>query len=45
MPAPPDASAGRIEKMFVKTWKGRSYDLGKMGMKDLVPAYLSFYAI
>ncbi len=31
--------------MFVKTWKGRSYDLGKMGMKDLVPAYLSFYAI
>ncbi|MFV0301473.1 MAG: sterol desaturase family protein [Paracoccus sp. (in: a-proteobacteria)] len=31
--------------MFVKTWSGRSYDLGKMTMRDLVPAYLSFYAI
>ncbi len=31
--------------MFVKTWQGRSYDLGKMTMPDLVKAYCSFYAI
>ncbi len=31
--------------MFVKTWKGRSFDLGKMTMSELVRAYASFYAI
>lgn len=31
--------------MFVATWKGRSFDLGKMTMGDLVKAYCTFYAI
>lgn len=31
--------------MLVKTWKGRSFDLGKMTMRELVKAYVSFYAI
>jgi len=31
--------------MFSATWKGRSFDLGKMTMNDLVKAYFTYYAI
>ena len=31
--------------MFITTWKGRSFDLGKMTMRDLIKAYFTFYAI
>jgi len=31
--------------MKAPTWKGRSFDLGKMSMNDLIKAYFTFYAI
>ena len=31
--------------MFVSTWKGRSFDLGKMTLRDLIKAYATYYAI
>ena len=31
--------------MIFATWKGRSFDLGKMTMNDLVKAYFTYYAI
>ena len=31
--------------MFVSTWKGRSFDLGKMTFRDLIKAYATYYAI
>ncbi|MDC0116039.1 sterol desaturase family protein [Octadecabacter sp.] len=31
--------------MFSATWKGRSFDLGKMNLNDLVKAYFTYYAI
>ena len=31
--------------MIFATWKGRSFDLGKMTLNDLVKAYFTYYAI
>jgi len=31
--------------MFAATWQGRSFDLGKMTLRDLIKAYVTFYAI
>lgn len=31
--------------MLFSTWKGRSFDLGKMTLRDLIKAYTTYYAI
>ncbi len=31
--------------MFMKTWKGRSFDLGRMSLRELTVAYFTYYAI
>ncbi|MEM7488885.1 MAG: sterol desaturase family protein [Pseudomonadota bacterium] len=31
--------------MFMKTWKGRSFDLGRMTLRELTAAYFTYYAI
>ncbi|MEM7644948.1 MAG: sterol desaturase family protein [Pseudomonadota bacterium] len=31
--------------MFMNTWKGRSFDLGRMTLRELTAAYFTYYAI